>query len=383
MGGARRRREPGAQRERQQGSHPEKSACGEQAPLRVGLIGCGRMGMKHASVLSETPGLALVAVCDSSADRLAEVPEAFVPRDARFCRFEELYEQAAVDLAVVATPPVCRLAPVTQALERGIAVLCEKPLATDLGAADRMLEVAARSGTMLAVHHQFRMSAALWHCQSLIASGTIGEVVLVRGRGKAGRSGGIELLEIGTHLADAMSVLAGPPEWCAASIQAGRRLAKRTDVRESRDVAPRETDFGQVVGDRVVASYGFPAGVLGELHFLGYEERMPANYGIDVLGTAGQLALRCSRHVQQPLWHLPRPMEGTPGQLTDWEPIDVAGNGNQGLVEAFYREILRAMRGEIAVPCSGREGRAALAMVLAAYQSHWEGGRRVVLPRGD
>ena len=79
--------------------------------------------MKHASVLSETPGFALVAVCDSSAERLAEVPEAFAPRAARFRRFEELYEQAAVDLVVVATPPVCRVAPVTQALERGVAVL--------------------------------------------------------------------------------------------------------------------------------------------------------------------------------------------------------------------------------------------------------------------
>jgi len=340
------------------------------------------MGMKHASVLFETPGFALVAVCDSSAERLAEVPAAFAPRDARFRRFEDLYEQASVDFAVVATPPVFRVAPVIQGLERGVAVLCEKPLATDLSAANQMVEVAARSGAMLAVHHQYRMSTALRHCQSLIASGTIGDVVLLRGRGKAGRSGGIELLEIGTHLADTMTVLMGQPEWCAASIHQGGRLARRSDARQSREVAPQETDFGPVVGDRVVANYGFPAGVLGEMHFLGYEERMSANYGIDILGTAGQLSLRCSRHVQHPLWYLPRPMEGTPGQLTDWQPIDVPGNGNQGLVEAFYRQLLSALRGEGSVPCSGLEGRAALATVLAAYQSHWEGGRRVVLPIG-
>lgn len=353
---------------------------GEGTPVRVGLIGCGRMGMKHADVVAATPGFALVAVCDTSAERLATVPEAVAPRAARFRRFEDLYEQAPVDVAVVATPPVCRVAPVTHALERGIAVLCEKPLATDLGAADRMVEVAAQSGTPLTVHHQYRMSTALQHCRSLIASGAIGEVVMLRGRGKGGRRGGIELLEIGTHLADTMIILAGHPAWCAASIHEGPRLARRSDVRPSRDLAPEETDLGDVGGTRVLATYGFPGGVVGELHFPNYDERMPSNYGIDILGTSGQLSLRCSRYVRHPLWHLPRPMEGTPGQASDWQAVDVPGPANQGLVEAFYQRWLRALRNEEAVPCSGQDGRSALELVLAAWRSHWEEGRRVNLP---
>ena len=138
--------------------------------------------------------------------------------------------------------------------------------------------------------------------------------------------------------------------------------------------------MGLVVGTRVAASYGFRGGVLGEMHFVGHEERMPANYDVDIFGTAGQLALRASRHVSAPLWHLSRPMEGTLDQLGDWRAIPVPGGGNKQMVEAFYLELLGAIRGAGPTPCRGSRGRAALEMVQAAYSSHRDGGRRTPLP---
>jgi predicted dehydrogenase len=349
------------------------------AAKRVGIVGCGRMAEKHLAVLSASPDFTVAGVCDVAADRRAAASH-LAPEAMTFERHDEMYERAMLDLAVVATPPTCRTSPVIDALARRLPVLSEKPLAVELRAADAMVEAAARTGVPLAVHHQYRMSDALHRCRELISAGHIGEVVLLRGRGKAGRRAGIELLEIGTHLADTMSVLAGRPEWCAATVLEGGRLAQPDDVRRSTEVAPDETDFGDVMGTRIVANYGFANGVIGEMHFLGYEERMPENYGVDVLGTKGQLALRCSRHVATPLWHLPRPMEGGPAQLGDWRVVDVPGQGNEDLVEAFYAAMLRALRDGAPVPCTGRDGASALEMVLAAHRSHREGGRRVALP---
>ncbi len=348
--------------------------------LRVGVVGCGNMGMKHLRVLAESPQIASVAACDSCVAHLADIPLSLISRDGRYGNHLEMYERTAPDLVVVATPPVERVTPVTDALERGIAVLCEKPFASSLKDADDMVEAAARSGEMLAVHHQYRLSSALDQCRSMIAAGAIGTLVMLRGRCKGGRRGGIELLELGTHLADIMTILAGPAQWCSATVYEGHRLARVDDVRPCPAVAPEQADLGPVVGTRVAASYGFPEGVSGELHYLGYENRMAANYGVDILGTSGQLALRCSRHIQSPLWYLARPMEGTPGQCGDWQAVDVPGNGNQHLVEDFYRAIFDALQGGRPAPCLGTDGRRALEMVHAAYQSHRQSGRRIMLP---
>ena len=163
----------------------------------------------------------------------------------------------------------------------------------------------------------------------------------------------------------------------------GERLAQASDVRACKEVAPSEADLGPVVGTRVIATYGFDRGVLGEMHFLGGEERASENYGVDILGTEGQLALRCSRHVERPLWHLPRPMEGPPGALGEWRPVDVPEGANRGLVEAHYLALIDALRGVGPVPCPGTEARDALEMVLATYRSHRESGRRIEWPLTD
>jgi len=76
-------------------------------------------------------------------------------------------------------------------------------------------------------------------------------------------------------------------------------------------------------------------------------------------------------------------MEGTPGQLGDWKAIHVPGSGNKGLVQAFYLDLLEALRGDGAASCEGQRGRIALEMVLAAYASHRDAGRRIPLPLTD
>jgi len=341
---------------------------------RVAVVGVGGMGRKHLEVLSSLPGVDVAAVCDLDPERLADLAV------ERFRGVDAMLDATPLDLVVVATPPVERVGPVEATLGRGVAVLCEKPLAITLEAADRMLDAADGADRILAVHHQLRCSPALTRCREWIESGRIGEVVGVRGHGKAGRRAGIELLEIGIHLADTMVALFGAPGWCAASVFEGDRLAEPGDVRPSQVVAPDEADHGPVLGTRVAASYGFPGGVLGELHFHGFEERRPSNCGIEVIGTRGRLAWHCSRFVERPLWYLPRPQVGTPDEAGDWKPVDVPEPGNRGLVEAHHRQLLAALDGTAGVPCDGRQGRVALEMVLAVYRSHEEAGRRVPLP---
>ena len=295
-----------------------------------------------------------------------------------------MFERVVLDLVVVVTPPTFRVPPVTEALQRGISVLCEKPLSSDLASADRMVEVAERSDAVLSVHHQFSPTAVLLRCRELIDSGAIGEPIMIRGRAKAGRRAGIELLEIGTHLAEIMLALAGRPDWCSAHIYDGERLALPRDVRGSLAVAPEEADLGPVVGTRVAASYGFPGGILGEMHFVGHEERMPANYGVDIFGTTGQLALRASRHVTVPLCTSRVPWRERPISWVTGEPSTFPGEATS----RWWRRSISncstrsGVRGRRPAPGAGagppsrwcRPCTAPTATVSAGPRSRWRSG---------
>ena len=128
----------------------------------------------------------------------------------------------------------------------------------------------------------------------MLREGVVGELVTVRGRNKCGRKSGNEFTEMGTHVADMMLCFGGEPEWCAGSVWSEGRLAEVGDIMEAKEMSPKDRDSGLVVGERAVGQYGFANGVLGKVSFLGYKKLMNANYGVDVLGAEGQLAIRAS-----------------------------------------------------------------------------------------
>ena len=131
------------------------------------------------------------------------------------------------------------------------------------------------------------------------------------------------------------------------------------------------------MGDRAGGSYAFESGAAGEVHFLGFDERYNKNYGVDILGTRGALAVRSNQ-----VWHLPRPMEGHPGGDGDWDLVysGPEEEGDQGPVATMYEMLLEAIREDSEPPSSGGTGRLALEMIMGIYESHKEGGRRVDIP---
>ena len=152
---------------------------------------------------------------------------------------------------------------------------------------------------------------------------------------------------------------------------------------EAKQMSPRDRDSGLVMGSRAVAHYGFREGYLGEIHFPGYQQGMNSNYGVDILGEKGQLAVRCTGGIKENLWHLPRPMEGTPAQLSDWKLVDLSDVDIEEPVITMYRRLVQAIETDTQPPSSGEESRFAFEMIMGIYQSHKEGGRRVEIPLAD
>ena len=128
------------------------------APLRLGLIGCGRAAERiHLPVMRRSPAeVELVAVADPSPERRDEI-RAGAPGCEGFESAEALLGNAAVDAVVIATPADTHVAVLAASLEAGVPALVEKPLARSLEGIDELEKRAAASDgwTMVGFNRRF------------------------------------------------------------------------------------------------------------------------------------------------------------------------------------------------------------------------------------
>ena len=130
---------------------------GENGNLRVGVVGTGSLGFHHARILRELPDLDMRGVYEARAQRAQEVSRELEVE--AHPSLEALLD--IVDAVVVAVPTVDHQAVAVAALERGIHVLIEKPLAPDLEAADQILAAAQGTGAVVQVGHVERFNPAI------------------------------------------------------------------------------------------------------------------------------------------------------------------------------------------------------------------------------
>lgn len=161
---------------------------------RVGVVGLGWMGRDHARVLAAHPGVDLVAVVDTDPQRSRDVASQVGARAAGSVG-EVLGE---LDALSVCTPDRHHEELVVAALESGVRVLVEKPLATDVAAARRMVN-AAWDEAALSVGHLLDADPRIERTRQLITQGRIGTLWHVRVRRHAGRA-------VASHVAGTSSV---------------------------------------------------------------------------------------------------------------------------------------------------------------------------------
>jgi predicted dehydrogenase len=132
--------------------------------VRVAVIGVGALGKHHARILAAQPGVELVGVVDTNEARAREIATAAgVPWATSAGELPW-----AVDAVTVAVPTKSHLAVALPFLERGTAVLVEKPLAPNADEARQMIDAAARSGAVFGVGHTERYNPAVAAVRPLI-----------------------------------------------------------------------------------------------------------------------------------------------------------------------------------------------------------------------
>lgn len=181
--------------------------------VRCALVGVGMMGTEHAAILGASPSAHLVVACDTDPAAVARLP-AGVRLTADL---DDALDTTGLEAVIIATPQSHHLTAVRAALGRGLAVLCEKPVAHTLADADAIAELAAAPGARLVVGHMYRFDPRFRAIAEAVAAGNLGVPVQLTSRGNVpdfeGRllAGRTTLAnENGVHVFDLMQWLAGP-----------------------------------------------------------------------------------------------------------------------------------------------------------------------------
>lgn len=147
------------------------------SPVRLGLLGAGRIGHTHARSVAGAEDARLVAVADPDEAAAASIVRM---TGARAASAEEVLRAPEVEGVLIATPTDLHAGQVERAAESGKAIFCEKPIDLDLSRAKRGVAAAARCGVPLMVGFNRRFDPSFRRLRDEIDSGRIGAVELVQ-----------------------------------------------------------------------------------------------------------------------------------------------------------------------------------------------------------
>ncbi len=200
------------------------SDAADDRALRAAVVGLGWAGQQHAAAYAAQPGVELVALAGMEEPVLAAVGARYgVERLAR--RWEDVLDVEGLDVLSVATPTYLHAPIAVAALERGVHVLSEKPMARTGAEAGAMVRAARRAGRVLDVAFNHRRRGDVRKLAEVVGSGRLGRPYYAKGWWlrragiptvgswftQAELAGGGALVDIGVHVLDfALSVLGRP-----------------------------------------------------------------------------------------------------------------------------------------------------------------------------
>ena len=143
-------------------------------PIGIGMIGCGGIAVaNHIEGLKLCPGTKMVALCDSNPAVLQRASDSTGISDT-FSDFNEMLKHPAVDAVIVATPNVVHAPAALAAIKAGKHVMCEKPLAMNMGECREMLAAANAAGVRHMTAFTYRYVPAMRYMTHLVKEGFLG-----------------------------------------------------------------------------------------------------------------------------------------------------------------------------------------------------------------
>ncbi len=322
--------------------------------VRIGVVGVGGMGKGHCNALSNVKDCQFTAVTDVKAEAAKEAADKFGVKC--LASRQEMFDE--VDAIIVATPPWYHAEVAIDAAKNGVHVFCEKPLSATMKDADAMIAATDDAGVVLMVGHVLRFYPLHELGRKMVDDGLIGDIIYLETdycgkysgpRTKPetwfGKMGG--LLENGVHKADLINWFGGEPQEVSGEV-------------------------GSFSGDEDWEDYTmslirYKAKAVGILRwgpFMGAR----GNRGTIIDGSKGSMKLDMA---SGNVYHM---LMGE-SEWTETVPQDTGGSG----VVKELQHFVDCIRDGKKPNSDGRDGRNAVAIILATYKSAKE-GIKVSLP---
>ncbi|MBI2192634.1 MAG: Gfo/Idh/MocA family oxidoreductase [Planctomycetes bacterium] len=309
------------------------------AEYRAGIIGCGNMGHVHARAYAASGRARVAAGAEPREENRHRFQNAF-PGAAVFSDFREMLAKAELDVLSVTTWPSAHAEAVSAAAEAGVrGILSEKPMATNLEEADRMIEACLRRGVTFGVSHQHRWDPQSVRAREMLERGAIGRLLTVYGHCC------LDLLNNGTHVVDLIHYFNHdePVRWVMGQIDIRRHLRGRGNHPD------------MPVEDMAIGRMQYANGVLA--HFELGELADPA-YHFRLVGTEGMMDVNLPGH---PALRLLSSRAG------GWQSPELPQL--HAPHESVIRELLAAMEEHRPHASSGQVARSALEVLVAVFES--------------
>lgn len=331
--------------------------------MKVGILGTGAIANKHAEAYRNI-GFQVIACSNKSEDRgrnfAARWGAEFVPDYRDLCRYPGL------DFVDVCTFPDFHLPPVKACAEIGRPIQVQKPIATNLDEARRMIDIARQAGITFGVASQHRFDDATIFLKRALAAGRLGRLLEADAYVKWFRSdeyysrpikgswhteGGGALINQAIHQVDLLLYLAGP----VSRISAQWQLAAAHKI-ESEDIVDALVRYASGATGVIQASTAF---------WPGYTER------VELHGTKGTAIISGDRLTS---WDV---LDDGEANQRDPAPVahDVASGSSDPMAisltsfERQFQDFAEAIRDHREPLVSGEEGYRALEVVLGIYRS--------------
>lgn len=334
---------------------------------RFALLGCGRVSSRHVDALvNKSRGCRIVAVCDTIAERAqAYARQLGVPA---FTNAGEMYGAVPIDVVDIATPSGLHADHTLEALEHGLNVVVEKPIALRLDDAMRVSDAARARDLKVWVAHQNRYNPALIAARRALASGRLGRLVVATIRlrwfrdqgyydqddwhGTWAMDGGV-LSQQAVHHVDALRWLGGEIE--SVEAQCATRLARME------------------CEDTVVGTVRFASGALGAVEAMTSARPADLEASVSLLGEHGSIVVGGIAMNKIEHWQFTHPAEGD-DHVIEENSIEVPNGYGFGHDELFTRVSASILEGApVEIPAD--EGLRTLQLLHAFYASDEQGCR--------
>jgi predicted dehydrogenase len=239
---------------------------------RLGFLGVGWIGRNRLGAIAESGVADIVAIADAAAGLAEAAARAHAPAAKVLGSLDELLA-CELDGVAIATPSALHADQSVAALDRGVAVFCQKPLGRSAAEAARVVEAARRAQRLLAVDLSYRHTQAMQIIRRLVAQGELGDIFAARlvfhnayGPDKPwfydrALSGGGCVTDLGIHLVDLALWTLDFPEVAAVSARcyaAGKPLPRGAEVCE--DYAVARLDLATGASVEIACSWRLHAG---------------------------------------------------------------------------------------------------------------------------